>query len=249
MPYKISKGSLLFKREKSSFNIGFGSIRGNLTALAEQRNLLHVHEYQKLSDFRFDKRKHSYLLGRVSAKLAISTIKEQKASDLLISEGIFSFPVVKNLEGDHLQLSISHCDDIGITLAYPEEHPVGIDIERVHEKSKEALYSIVNEQEKALLGQLPVSEIEGLGIAWTVKEALSKILRTGMMMDFSNFEISKISQNGQVFTSEYKFAGQYKAISFFHSPYMVSLTIPGRSELDIDQVTALIAGITESEPS
>ncbi|MEL6561209.1 MAG: 4'-phosphopantetheinyl transferase superfamily protein [Bacteroidota bacterium] len=249
MPYNLSKGSLLFKREKSSYNIGFGSIRGSLAALSdEKRDLLHKLENQKLADFKFDKRKHSYLLGRLSAKIAISTINKQLSYDLLISEGIFSFPVIKNLTGNHLQLSISHCDDIGMTLAYPEEHPVGIDIERVNEKSKDALYSIVNEQEKMLLGELPVSEIEGLGIAWTVKEALSKILRTGMMMDFSNFEISKITQNGHIFTSEYKHASQYKAISFFNAPYMISLAVPGRSELDTDQLTALIINILESEP-
>lgn len=243
MSYNISKGQLHFKRENSSFNIGLGAIRGSLSSVTDQQKLLHEHEIHKFNDFKFDKRKHSYLLGRVSAKLAISTINKQLSSEVYISEGIFSFPVIKHLKGDHLQLSISHCDDIGISLAYPEEHPVGIDIERVNEKSKDAMYSIINEREKAILTGLSIPETDGLGIAWTVKEALSKVFRTGMMMDFSSFEISKISHNGKVFISEYKHASQYKAISTFNPPYVISIAVPGRSETDIDNICALLSTI------
>ena len=168
-----------------------------------------------------------------------------KFNFFFIGEGVFNFPVVKNLKGEHLLLSITHCDDIGITIAYPEEHPVGVDIERVNEKNSDALESMINASESDIISNLPVSKIAGMGLIWTIKEALSKIFRTGLMMDFSNFEVSKIDFNGQYFLSEYKNAGQYKAISVINNPYITSIVIPGRSEIDTDQLMELITSVVK----
>lgn len=248
MTYIISKDSLKLQRENASFFIGFGSIKGKLSDLSPQQKLLHVDEISRFNNFKFEMRKHSYLLGRVSAKQAIESIrKNHNLSEILIGEGIFNFPVIKHLTGDHLQLSISHCDDIGISLAYPEEHPMGIDIEKLSEKSVDALGSMTNQSESNIIDKLPITKIEGMGVIWTVKEALSKILRTGMMMDFSSFEVSKITYNGQYFLSEYKHLGQYKAISFINAPYITSLALPGRSEIDTDQVAGLINQVLINE--
>ncbi len=244
----ILKDSLELHREEATFHIGFGAIKGDLISLKSQLQLLHIKELEKFGSFKFERRKHSYLLGRLSAKQAIQSINDkQESAKLLIGEGIFNFPVIKNLKGDHLQLSISHCEDIGITLAYPEEHPMGIDIELINDKNSEALESVVNDSELAIIKGLPISKSEGLAAMWTIKEALSKILRTGLMMDFSNFEVSEMMNEGSYYISKYKNAGQYRAITFLEYPFIVSIAIPGKSDIDTKYLRNILQEILKRD--
>ncbi|MGB3464994.1 MAG: 4'-phosphopantetheinyl transferase superfamily protein [Cyclobacteriaceae bacterium] len=233
------------QRKEGTFAIGLGAVRGNILSLTEELDKLHVNERNRFEEFKFDKRKHSYLLGRLASKYAISNlITDQGLHTISVTEGIFQFPVVEFLTSSHLQLSISHCDDIGLALAYPEAHPVGIDIEEINEKSTDALGSIVNDAEVSLLQHLPLSNVEGMSLIWTAKEALSKIFRTGMMLSFSTLELSTIKSADEYLISEFKHAGQYKAYSFIYTGYAISIVIPGRSETDIGLLIRSLKNLT-----
>lgn len=232
-------------RKEGSFSIGFGAVAGELAAISENTNVLHHDEISKSEDYKFERRRHSYLLGRLAAKYAIQNLTDQDLNSIKISEGIFQFPVIEHLNNvQAVQLSISHCEHIGLVLAYPEAHPVGIDIEQVNEKSRDALGTIVKPGEENLLSGLPISDIEGLSVIWTAKEALSKIFRTGMMMDFHTLELSSIRYEDGLLHSEFKNAAQYKAYSFIENEYAVSIVLPGRSETDADILRQLINHIT-----
>ena len=80
---------------------------------------------------------------------------------------------------------------------------------------------------------------------WTAKEALSKIFRTGMMMDFHLFELGKITKQDGFYLSEYKNCGQYKAVSLIYKDYAVTLTVPGRSSFDEQQLVGWFAGVVD----
>lgn len=74
----------------------------------------------------------------------------------------------------------------------------------------------------------------GLTLLWTAKEALSKVLRTGLMTPFEIFEISKIEINDNYTMCYYKNFTQYKAISFTVYKYMCSMVYPLKTRIKFD---------------
>jgi 4'-phosphopantetheinyl transferase len=95
---------------------------------------------------------------------------------IFIQAGIFQQPVV--VSGKHnLQVSITHCDDFGAALAFPETDPMGIDIERIGPAQRAALERQMTEAEKERMNFLPVAYDMGITLLWTAKEALSKVLK------------------------------------------------------------------------
>ncbi|MEL7146309.1 MAG: 4'-phosphopantetheinyl transferase superfamily protein [Bacteroidota bacterium] len=232
-PLKVVQQLLHYSRKDATYQAGMAFISGDFEQLKSLLNLLHEQERQKLDGFKFDLRKISYLLGRLSAKKALEVINpEAILQDVHIGQGVFQFPVGRFQSGPNFQFCISHCEEIGVALAYPEEHPIGIDIEKINSKSLDALESQFTAEEKQYLSALKLDMLTGLTMLWTAKEALSKIFRTGMMMDFHVFELKNIEWRGNHFVSEYKNCGQYKAISIIRQDYACTMTIPGRSSFD-----------------
>ncbi len=196
--------------------------------------LLHEGEKSFARGLRFDRRRHSYLLGRVSAKYAFKElIKNQSPDSVFIDYGIFQFPVLKYVKDGNKQVCISHCDNIGLALVYPEEHPLGIDIEKIESKIVDTLTTQLTAEEKALLRSNNFFNDVGHTLIWTVKEALSKIFRTGLMMDFQTLEVESIKQHDGYFESSYKHCAQYKAISMVKGVYACTITVPKNTSVDL----------------
>lgn len=218
---------IILQREKETFTAAYCIIQENLNSLIENCSFLHSSEKAYYDILKFDKRKHSYLLGRLAAKKAIAELTgEKNISSIAINYGVFHFPIVKNAIHQNIQVSITHCDDIGIALAFPEEHPLGVDIERMDENRMEAMKSQMNATEFELItnGNIPLSV--GCTAFWTIKEALSKIFRTGLTMDFKVLEINAFEQVDLAYISTYKYHAQYKAISYAVGEYICSIVLP-----------------------
>jgi len=217
---------IILNREKQTFTASFCIIQETLTSLTKL-SILHRDEKAYYDTLKFDKRKHSYLLGRLAAKKAIAELTgEKNISSIAINYGVFHFPIVKNAIHQNIQVSITHCDDIGIALAFPEAHPLGVDIERMDENRMEAMKSQMNATEFELItnGNIPLSL--GCTAFWTIKEALSKIFRTGLTMDFKILEINAFEQVDLAYISTYKYHAQYKAISYAVGEYICSIVLP-----------------------
>jgi 4'-phosphopantetheinyl transferase EntD len=186
-------------------------------------------------------------LGRIAAKKAISEIAEgQNIQSIFIDFGIFQFPVVKYCTGQNIQVSISHCDDIGIALAFPEEHPLGTDIERIDTDKIEAIQSQVTAKEVKLIEELNLPFDAGCTIIWTIKEALSKIFRTGMMMDFTLLEISSLEKAGLTYMGTFCYTAQYKAISFHSGNYVCSVVVPKNTTPVLEEFWQAFVNTTSS---
>jgi len=160
-------------------------------------------------------------------------VKDQTADSVFTDYGIFQFPVLRHVKSANLQVSISHCDDFGISLVFPEEHPLGIDIEKVEDKIIETLDSQLTETEKTLLRNSTLFTDYGHTLLWTVKEGLSKIFRTGLMMDFKTLEINSISFQNGIYESHYTHCGQYKAFSCIIEQYVCSIVTPKKTNVDL----------------
>lgn len=192
---------------------------------------LHSYERNYFNTLKFQKRARSYLMGRFVAKQAVALLTdEENLANILIQSGVFTQPIVASSE-TNTQVSITHCDDFGAALAFPEAHPMGIDLEIINSKQRATLEGQVTELEKQQIVSLPIVYDVGLTLLWTAKEALSKVLKTGLMTPFDIFEVSKMELYDHYIMCYYKNFPQYKVICFTISNYMCSIAYPLKTEL------------------
>jgi len=195
---------------------------------------LHPQERHYYNALTFEKRIKSYLLGRLVAKQAVAALTGEKIlKNINIQYGIFKQPIVVSNK-QNIQVSISHCDNFGAAIAFPEAHPMGIDIEKINPHTAEAVKRQITEAEEELLHSSVLSYELGLTLLWTAKEALSKVLKTGLMTPFEVFEISKIEPHDNCIMCYYKNFAQYRVLSFTIDKYMFSIAHPLKSELSFD---------------
>jgi len=222
------KGNITLHPATHDFTAGFGLIRGRAPDPEISPAALHPVERKVFDSLPTAIRKNSYLLGRIAAKMAISMIVGSEAMpSVFIDQGIFKFPVVKSHLNHNIQVSISHCDDIGIGLAFPEEHPLSVDIERIRPDIVDIIREYLSAADQTLLVNGRLSNPAGHTLLWTVKESLTKILRTGLTMDLKTVEIQSIEKKGDnCYISIYRNHLQYHAISFLKADYICSITLP-----------------------
>lgn len=222
------KGVVLdLQRPKQQFRVSLALVHANLPTALQSSHLLHPKELKKLNDFKYDLRKHSYLIGRIAAKKALTRLTNiQEASSFWIDKGVFEFPVVKGVNKETLQVSISHCGSIGVAVAFPATHPMAIDLEQIDEAKAIDISSQLTSNEHSL-------DAEPIHL-FSVKEALSKVLRTGMMIDFKFLAIQKIHQKkATILVCTFKHFPQYKAIALTDSSHVLSIVLPARSEFNL----------------
>jgi len=242
---KISKTDLKLQRKEGLFQASLAAIRGDLQALMSKKDTLHPAEQEVLKGYRFDKRRSSYLLGRLAAKEAVMQLSNMTQPETIwVDSGIFSFPIVKCPTLNNVAVSISHCDDIGLCLAFPEAHPMGLDIEHIDAGQTEAILTQTAASELTLLKEHALDNIQGYTAIWSIKEALSKILKTGMMLDFKIIKIKTLAVHGPILETTFEYFGQYKAYSYIRNDkYVISLALPGRTEVNLEGLWEMLREI------
>jgi phosphopantetheinyl transferase len=137
-------------------------------------------------------------------------------------------PLIRESHYHGFQIGISHTGSVAIAVAYPESHPVAVDIERIRPSANRAVSSQLSAYELALLDALDLSW--GHTLFWSVRESVSKILKTGLMADPLFYQIKDISpsENG-VFEMSFTYLFQYKAVCFLVEDYVVSVCFPKKS--------------------
>lgn len=231
----IRRGKFELIRETNSYQAGFCILQADLPDLIPKFQLLHTEELAYYNTLRFDKRRHSYLLGRISAKKAIGAIAAyEDLGKIAITSGIFQFPIVQYSVTRNLQVCITHCDNLGIALSYPEAHPMGIDIEKTDKVNRDIIKEQFTLDEITLLKTVSLPETATTTMLWTMKEALSKILKTGLTMDMKVLEVQSLVKEGDsLYVGQFKHLIQYKAICCVSDPYICSLVIPRKTTVDL----------------
>ena len=227
---------LTLRRPNETFKAGFCLCEfSKFPNYEEIVAFLHPQERKYYEKLKFEKRIKSYLVGRLTAKKAIAVlVGEVDLTKILIQSGIFTQPIATYKEKQNIQVSISHSDDFGAAVAFPEAHPMGIDIEKIHREQNEAIEREVTESEIKLIKGLPFSYETMLTFLWTAKEALSKVLKTGLMTPFKIYEVEKIENHQDYLLSFYKNFAQYKTVSFLIGNNVCSIVYPMKTELRID---------------
>jgi 4'-phosphopantetheinyl transferase len=231
----MNKGKIELNRNNKNFEAGYCFIKEELDSLLKYYNLLSYNEKKYYDDLKFERRKESYLLGRITAKHAVFEISKNDLESISIEFGVFHFPVVKNCPEQNIQVSISHCDNIGIALAFPEEHPMGIDIEKINSDKVCTMKTTMSMNEIELIDFHPDLTLPiGYTIIWTAKESLAKIFRTGLTIDFKILEIVSVEKIKSGYVSHFRNVSQYKAVSFHVNQYICSVVIPKKTIIDLD---------------
>lgn len=238
MKWMESNGMIELKRQAITYAASFGIISGDLPVLMDSLYLLHETERAYFNLLKTDMRRTSYLLGRLAAKTAIAQLMGNNVMDralFYIDFGVFNFPVVKSLPLPGMQVSISHCGHTGMALAFPEEHPLGIDIEKTDPEKMAVLEGFITAKDRQQLQGYGLTGITGYTLLWTVKESLSKVIRTGLTMDPGIMEVKSLEKTGILYTSTFSHWPQYKSISFFCGEYVCSITLARHTTPDLDQ--------------
>ncbi|MBP9691776.1 MAG: 4'-phosphopantetheinyl transferase superfamily protein [Alphaproteobacteria bacterium] len=201
-------------------------------------SFLHPLEEAYFSGLSHPRRQHSYLLGRYCAKQAIKAYcNDVDLKDIAIESGIFDHPVVTYMPGSPLQVSISHTDTLGTALAFPEIHPMAIDVEAICPSKADAIKSQLSPAEQKLwfyLRKEKSDEATQLTVLWTVKEALSKALKCGLTVPFEVLEIEIIREQEGFVISTFKNFKQYQALSFCLDAHVCSIVYPIHTSFKID---------------
>ncbi|NRR21133.1 4'-phosphopantetheinyl transferase superfamily protein [Brevibacillus sp. MS2.2] len=195
---------------------------------------LHPKEFEYYFHLEFERRVKSYLTGRYVAKRAVSVLTgEDSLERICIEQGIFHHPVVNLPNTTNVQVSITHCDDLAAAIAFSEELPMGIDVERISVDRNKVLETQMTVKEGNLFSCLPYSYETTLTLFWTVKEALSKILKTGLTTSFHIYEISQVEAKNGVVYSLFENFPQYRTASFILGDYVCSITYPKKTEWNV----------------
>ncbi|HEY3366507.1 MAG TPA: 4'-phosphopantetheinyl transferase superfamily protein [Symbiobacteriaceae bacterium] len=182
-----------------------------------------------------ERRRQSYLAGRFAAKQALAAAGGLPTlAEILIGSGVFWQPVVECEGLKNMQVSISHCDDVGIAIAFPERYPMGIDIESINPEKCDVLQAQVTAGEREQLHLVALSEEEGLTVLWTAKEALSKVLRTGFTVALEALEVSKVMEGPEYLSCHYKLFPLYRCITFIVSSYVIAVALPKNVDFTVD---------------
>ena len=102
-----------------------------MTDYEEIIQYLHPQEHNYFNSLTFEKRIRSYLMGRIIAKHVVAALIGKKSlTNIIIQSGSYTQPIIVSNK-PNIQVNITHCDDFGAALAFPEAHPMRIDLERL----------------------------------------------------------------------------------------------------------------------
>jgi len=234
---RIIVDDLLFKEKENTFKGGICICNfSNWSHYHEVINYLHPKEKEYYDRLNIDNRKKSYLIGRYAAKRAISFFTgENNYESILIQWGIFNQPVVINKNLHNIQTSITHSGNYGAAVVFPESLPIGIDIEKIDPRKNFLLEKQITSNEGELINSFLYPHDTKLTILWTVKEALSKVIKSGLTATLDIFEVNKIELKQNYVVNYFTHFYQYCAISFeLDDRYICSITYPKNVELFIN---------------
>ncbi len=192
-------------------------------------NFLHPQEIEMFEAFSSHEAKLNFLSGRYCAKKAILEIFPRlNPLDILITAGVWGQPIIVSPYISNMGISISHRKTKAIALAFPEKYPMGIDMEEIKINNLEALRAMILPDEFAQLSCLfpQAEEITILTILWTMKEAISKALKTGISVSIDIFKTCNFKLQDLLMSCEFTCFPQYKAISWQFKNYILTVVFP-----------------------
>lgn len=184
-------------------------------------------EIKQINQSKYQSKKHSLYLSRISAKFAISPWNpDLSLSEIQISNGVFSQPFIQCSHIQNISISITHCKNIGVTVSYPEELLIGVDLEVSSKQIFKIISRQLTTQELTLFNAFSLSQEHLSTILWTAKEALSKALHIGFTSELRLFAISSIRYVSNQYICQFQHFPQFKAYSISFEGFILTIVLP-----------------------
>lgn len=171
------------------------------------------------SCFSSDVRARNFLYGRIAAKEALSLLDEDAyRKDIMKYES--GQPVIMD---SSFAVSISHSKNVAVSVAYPKYLSFGIDVEFINPK-----------RELALKKMSPrATSIKEATVLWTIKEALSKALGTGVVLDLETYEETDLQVSNDVYSCSFRNFSDYSGVAFCNDTLCVGMVFPVSCKMPI----------------
>jgi len=195
--------------------------------LSEFLDVLHPQELEYCNRLIHERRLKSYLYGRISIKNAVTQMKENAVhKNILIKNGVFHQPVLICGDIHNTDVTLAHCDSCAVSMAYCDEYIFGVDIEPLgNERLEHVISKELTEGEKKAIQSLDHNL--GMTILWTVKEAVSKCIKTGLTIPLSMLEVNEIRIGAGYYMAKCNNFSQYITNCYIlQNKYVLSITHP-----------------------
>lgn len=172
--------------------------------------LLNEKELKKMKSFFKQEDRKRYFVEIILLKSIISNINKIKFNDIIIENGIYGKPYLKN--NLNFKFNISHSNEI-IIIVIDYNNEVGIDIEYIKEINLNEYINILREEEKVeIISEKESNKLDKFYEIWTIKESFFKEEGKGISMidDYYFIDLKKkiIKYNKKVL--EYKIVNYHK---------------------------------------
>jgi 4'-phosphopantetheinyl transferase len=238
------------QREDQSIPFALSLVEGSAAAdlLASQASYLHPREVETLSGYRSPQRQSNFALGRWVAKQALlALVPGLKAPEIEIAAGVFGQPCIRGIPSPPA-LSLTHTHRGAIAIATDPGHIVGVDLESLAVRHDETFLRSLTSREQQLLGGVSPPSTARAGLAWTLKEALSKALRCGFTAPLPVFELKSFDSQGDGgFRALFENFAQYQGRAWQLGAGAFAIVLPKNTSLDLsatakDAITRLCSG-------
>lgn len=206
--------------------------------------ILTRNDLQSYERIRVDKRRFTFLAGRLAAKCAANAYLGGSSEDvqsIRVGAGVFGQPLIIKPGEPPPLVSITHTDEQALAVCCHPGHPVGIDLEAFHPDSVPAFLREMTDQETAAASTIAdLPEWQRFNALWSMKEALSKVLRCGLTTPFRTLETTAVRLRAPLcLEAEFSHFSQYRAVAHIGKKNILAMVCPKRSAGDLP--TELIA--------
>ncbi len=176
------------------------------------------------------RRRASFLRGRAAARDALAGLCGGRFAPAAfeIVPGAFEQPVVRG-PAPNVGVSLSHTDTLAVAAAFPESHPLGVDIERIDVANERVLAEYVAPSELAALRAADAHGIEALTLLWAAREALSKVLRGGLAIDFPALAVDRATRENGLLRIGFAAFAHLRAEALSAHGHVFALVLPAKS--------------------
>jgi 4'-phosphopantetheinyl transferase len=165
----------------------------------ENQGYLSPSELQKLSTFRFPKRRSEWLLGRWAAKSLVQsmpTYQHYSLDEIEIQNAPEGAPYICPPGGSTSPdcLTISHSDRFALcAMSLGPTVRIGVDLEIAEPRSDAFVADYFTQDEQQLIASCPAERREtAITLIWSIKESMLKALGIGLRWDTRKVEVREI---------------------------------------------------------
>ncbi len=212
-----------------SFTIWIGLVETRDLATVPHEGFLSGAERSQAASYAFARRRESYALGRLAAKVALGAyLAEPDWTRIELSRGALGEPLANHAGVQRVEVSLSHTDGLAAAVGFPREIRAGVDVEVVDAARADTVRSELrfHAAEETWLSGVAVETQSAYVMLWTVREALGKALRCGLGCPPELLAASAITPAaGGAWETRYQNFPQYRCLSWIDGVRILSLAL------------------------